>query len=684
MNSRTPALPLAVGWAGGHAAGVKARFTLVLFFLFAVIARAADWKVEHLNRADPLREGGPIPLRLAITNPGTAPVEGSIESRIEVAGSTVAVHRTPTLFLTPGRQVVPLLLPPAAAEEGVDRHVTVRFLVKGAVFPLGEFPLACEGGERFVVAHVKDDAPREDDGAFAQRMQFRAVQAAWPALPRGVNPGVGLDRGMVFEPDGGKYVFGSPRPEEDDAKLSRAERALRFRPFWMTTDDLPTSPLAYCAYDCVVLHRDALSSARSKQLEALAQWVDSGGRLLVLTAERKEKGIPVRSERAFAFLRRLSCDHARIAWTPTAEGTLPELAEGPRLLFTGCGRTAVAAAPEVLVDEALRDTLRHLTGSAEGYRVTPVLSVRISGEEERASELKLAIGSALLPDSPRPIPLEKILWIMAAFIVLAVLGDYLFLGWLRMRKCTWILFPALALAATTGTLAYAHRHMNSLEQRGVLRIVDLGLDGRILREVRFTAILPSRSRATREESQQALAREIPFVSSGTRFSGRWGSGNESVEMTGDLEGNLAATSRLQVSLRQWTPLLLWAYSPAGGPDDSGIQWEKWTPTPVNSYVPVDAIAALDPSGTYSFAFRDNYQNDEGVNFLARKLMAYARYYTRTGAFEFPYAGELLPRLPEFRAFERRRDVLLAIRRDGANITCYRKMVRVDRATASNP
>src|SRR4029434_1683161 len=104
---------------------------------------------------------------------------------------------------------------------------------------------------------------------------------------------------------------------------------------------------------------------------------DSGGRLLVLTAERKEKGIPVRSERALAFLRRLSCDHARIEWRRTAEGTLPELAEGPRLLFTGCGRTAVAAAPEVLVDEALRDTLRHLTGSAEGYRVTPALSVRI-------------------------------------------------------------------------------------------------------------------------------------------------------------------------------------------------------------------------------------------------------------------------------------------------------------------
>jgi hypothetical protein len=637
---------------------------LTILLFLATCVHAVDWKMEHLNAGDPIREGAPIPLRIRVHNPTGRPVEGVIESSVQSGGTVVVTHRTPAMVIASDLQVLSLLLPPVPGD--VDRKAMLRFVTKEGAIGLGVCQLSHEGGLRFVVAHILDGRPREMDQQFAQRLKVEEK----------------------LQPQRADQV------PNDEAMRPR----LRIRHLWMTPEDLPTHPLALLAYDCVVLHPQMLAAARERQLDALAQWVDAGGCLLLLGSPQT---ILAKSEVVVPFLRRLTRDdpHEAETFSSNDEERMRAWLGAPHWFRTGCGRVVSFPSAEAVTDGAMPEMMRHLLGGkVEG-------AARQNDYYNGGWMLSQMAPQVLLPDAPRPIRIRSIVWMMVAFIAVAALGDYLFLGWLRRRKYTWILFPLLAAGATAGMLAYAHQHMNSFEQRGTLRVVDLGCDGRVLRESRFIAVLPAQSREGWIEGEQALLsnpswsgvsrgneyqvysswssrRRIPYYAGANGFSeGEPSRGGSSPSM--QIEGNLSGASRMLVNYQQWTPCFFQSFSVGAKVDDSGLRWNTWQPTTATAVMP--DVPVLDPSGRYTFILcgkRTGVPLDSGtLEQLAALISNPELWHVQDDGLSGVSSGTFPPR---FSAPDSSTVLLCALRKDGPNLTCYRKLQRIAPATTSTP
>jgi hypothetical protein len=675
-----------------HLAAVRPTVTLLLLLLLAAPIRSADWKVQHLNSGDPIREDAPIPMRLAIVNPTNRPIEGRIDSVVKVGSKTVAHHLSQPVVLSPGPQTIPLLLPPAPGEAGLDRTATLNFVTPDSSILLGSFLLPFEDGLRFVTAHVKGDTIHDADFTFAQQFQFNVVPGATPIQPPGARNRVTFLEVTATQQQNQRILFGPSTPKKNIA----------FRPLWIAPSDLPTHPLALCAYDCLVLHPSALEEMRARQFEALAQWVDSGGRLLIFAASHPKSAPIANVDSVRAFLRRLSLDWPELTWDLSPSRKFLDLQNGERLFSAGCGRVAVFSDFESFTEDARLAAMKSLVGDVGGARMTNTPAAWPTG-----TELQTALTTRLLPDAPRPIAVSTIVSAMLGFIALATVADYFFLGWLRRRKYTWLLFPSLAAAATSIMLAVANRHMNALEQRGSLRVVDLGYDGRILREHRVTAILPTHAKAESFETRSALAAELVFAgweayNVWNRPNSRSAIANYQLNPQKDLiehlpanvEGSIPSTSRLHLALQQWTPKFIHSYIPGGGADDSQIHWAQWQPTSrpnpeadepmvvvsgsrVTSKrrsISPEQRTALDPSNRYTFLSFDPVAVAPGAGYVAPGRLEDVIYRCSPHRllFSLPPAGEFLPHL----ASDPRETILFAFRQDGPNITCYRKLYRI--------
>jgi hypothetical protein len=637
-----------------HLAGVNAALALLL--LLTSLASAEIWKVRHLNAAQPIREGNPISLQLEMVNPTTRPVEGRIESVVKIGSHTLVHHVSPPMVLAPGPQSVDLLLPPSDAVAGTIRTAELEFVNSaGTRVGLGIFPLPLpqEPGLRFIVAHVKSPPIREEDHEIMKRFD------------------------LAGEPSN---TVETPPPTSSSVRRMRsAVNTFTLRQCWLRPDHVAFQPIGLSAYDCLVLHPDAWEELRAKQLDAIAQWVDAGGRLLLFASRHAATPLPVNMEKLQPFLAKLSRDQPWMKWSATPGGALAEVENSPRLLAPGCGRAVVFSSPTAFASEGRSAVLAYLAGADKGEPQPTEAGTTIALESWRALEAMLPsdVMKSLLPDAPKPISVAVITSWMLGFVALAVLGDYWLLGRLRCRKYTWILFPVLTAGAAVGTLIYAQRHMNALEHRATLRVVDLGLDGRILRENRFVAILPAQTRMSREESQQAVLFDVEARSRHVLAGAYSGRGRIS---TMETEGSLAGTSILQVQLHQWTPVLLHSSSMHGGVDDSGIAWDQM-PAGMERYERNALRAAVRYVRNPGAAGATGDLRD-AVGGMSLLPLAPGLNFNAPGSGPFgrvpllpPSATDLIPHLNLPCHGDRDLCILIAIRRDGPNITCYRKIHR---------
>lgn len=695
MNSpRTRASRLDEHPAIRHPPRVIARLTLSLLFVLAGFASAQEWKARLLNAGDPIRSASPVPLRLEITNPTARPVEGRLESTVTLLEKPVLRHLSQPLVLVPGTQILSHMLPVIEGEPGSAREVTVRLLTSEAAFPLGTFPLRLRTERQMLVAQVSGDP------AVKTPLFFPAQ------LPPSSH---------IFET---LYGSGGRSP-------------FNFSSLWLGPDDLPTQPLALCAYDFVVLHPSALAGLRPRQCEALAQWVDSGGRLVLFVSPQPGAPSPARMDTLLPFLQRLAIDQPAAKWTELPPGQVAEITEVPRLFSAGCGRVALFASPAA-AESVGPAGLEFLAGASDAHGLYRSRSTADLTDVEKARRLQPSTAR-ILSNTARPLAISTIVWAMLAFVALAAVGDYLLLGWLRQRKYTWVLFPVLAAGATATMLVVAHRHMDSLEQRGVFRIVDLGLDGRVLREIRYTAIvapsthpgaLPAQHALLRPQSArnqfgsqqwQSFSGVIRTYDPGYRdlrlYQNRGGSGDFSSGDLGSIylptasaastsspalpagpgvEGNVLGDSQLHVTFEQWTPLFFESYA-LGGTDDSGIHWDTWSPIPDGPSFPGNnewlvqgepitpkERDALDPSGRYTFLSKWSYATSraDGLVTSGEAVQNLYQLSIRSGPLATTPPGNSLPPMIDPQLAQNDFVLILALRQDGQNLTCYRKLQRL--------
>ena len=312
--------------------------------------------------------------------------------------------------------------------------------------------------------------------------------------------------------------------------------ALHFFASSQSTRDLPDDPLSLCSYDMLLLSDGALEQLESAQMEAIVCWTEAGGCVCIDSADG---GL---TSRHVEFLKKLLQpeDAAQLMMDDGGQVRFTDGEIRVRAAHLGLGRTVLLPHSEDLSRlltprqvAGIRGFLWRVRGSKapragesmskphaglfpqepkqnqsfrrqkKGQRLpdekaspagAPVgrrqdLTQGWSSEwmSPQASSLVAACQLALMPDDIRMVPFGIITAILAGYVLAIGPVDYFVLGWLGLRKYTWIVFPLFTLAFTFLMVGVAHHYLATSETGRSLIVTDLVSEGHPVRstEVRL-------------------------------------------------------------------------------------------------------------------------------------------------------------------------------------------------------
>ena len=617
-----------------RAASRTAFIAAMLTLIFAHAAHAAPLKIElHALAAQP-RPEAPEWIDVRFDSASSRLLEGVLELTVVDDGARPFVYRTPELALTTGPRTMRLLLPPPHSARVMDRDVQARLVRKGGdAIELGKFTLhPGRRAERSLVLAVGRTGLRSGEG------------------------GAGLWQSLRVE----RFA-----PEKPAATMEGFATA----PVFIEPDDFFAEPLAYCAFDAVLLEPGAFAAMKQRPRDALGQWLAAGGSVCVFASDPLDAA-HIETLRAW-----LRADPAAPVPEFDADGRVQPLAEGAILARAGLGRLVVVTrAPE---GDADARGWRRAAAFLWQFRSAQADAIERDGKWQNAevpktndwqhtsryvrSHISEGITEALLPKSVRVIPLPLILAILVGFIATVGPVDYFVLGKLRARRFTWVVFPLISVAFTLVTMKLATHFLGTNTHHAALILTDLGADGRALRETRCELILPSRSQELVRDTQRAFAAPVPHDNE---------RGNPGMEF----DGQYPARYAFRAPLTQWKPRIVRVSSFGEGADDSGINWDAFQ---AGSGTPAEWAAAMSGERSDSFAFLIRGEHKVSIaGPLQGELLSHLTFtpaYNTVFARTEPAGIGPLDDLALLEREDAHHAVVIAMRREGSTIHAWRRL-----------
>lgn len=531
---------------------------LIVLQLLAAGARAADkLSADLIPLVFRARSGAPIPVDARFKWDGARILEGRLEMEFREGARVLGRYRSGDMALTTGEQRFRMLLPPLETPFS-DSQVEVRL--------------------KFVTA--KEMFEPDPSVLFMPTANERSLVMGWCGA-RVAAQAAGIEQTLLFE----RFA-----PTEDRRKLLTTS-VVRLYP-----EDLAAQPLAYTAFDIVVLTAEGFKEARERQLQALARWVKGGGSVCVFVAG----GLQPYHLWFLNELAESSSDSP--AFLSDSDGNLLPGQKKIARLHSGVGRSVVVTG-DIVADPGLnssmwREAVAHLwkmrgrqmravaqTGhwdasaipsaaeaaaaqfrqsqSPRSYR--PPGMNRYAGEASYATKAT-ALGGELLnqlmPRTVRLIPFSALLAILGLFLLVIGPVDYFVLGFFRRRRYTWVMFPATSIAFMIATVLMANHYLGQRDQRRALIVVDVDKDGSALRWNRYEMIFAARDMEAVTELKDALWAPLDFRSQSGDFYNYSGQGYNYQFQSDDSQGEtrlplydgvLPVHFRISESIRQWRP-----------------------------------------------------------------------------------------------------------------------------------
>ena len=487
---------------------------LLLLFALTAFARADSLRADFAPLTLRPRTNAPAIFDLTLHRAGAGLLEGALEITLESGGDVLLRQRTQDLALPAGAQSFRIItppLPPTHFNFGTDAHL--RFVTKKDAIDLGIFPVAAtsRAARNFVLAVCDTHAAGARDMALWQSLRLESF------LPSGAN----------------------------------TSNLIATAPAFLAPEDFPANPLAFFAFDAVLLDGDGFALLREKQLTALTRWVEAGGSLCVLPG-RGLKDEHVRFLNAFASAK------APAPFQITDTGEFVPISE-PRMRRAGLGHVVVSSRPaaETLVGDDWQRVaafLWKIRGASSpdffsGSRWSLPMDAGVSAKDSNAVRAALErYLQTLLPQNTHLISPRLIVLILAGFLIVVGPLDWFALGVVRRRRWTWIIFPLASAGFTALVIDAAGRALGHEDHRSALVITDVGPGGRVLRENRFELFFTARNVVSESEIRSAFAvlTTLGARDSGTRIAAM---NSEPVLFSGQIP--MRFTMRQQ--LRQWTP-----------------------------------------------------------------------------------------------------------------------------------
>jgi len=328
--------------------------------------------------------------------------------------------------------------------------------------------------------------------------------------------------------------------------------------------DMPVDPLSYCAFDLVLLSDGALARLNEDQLTGLQKWVRAGGSVCILPDAPMK---PMHLEWLRKLFEHGSENAANLTLASDGTLLVVDAQPDQSLLsHYGLGRAVLLPAVDNLQDKLEKPTLGRIVAflwkvrldqpvwqgelwtsltllemlkqqgvdaqvDERGVYVTDTAQSRILGFfgasevdgryyisaeqlqsvwgvndriRPRAEPLLSIAATALLPTDVEMVPTWVIGLILTGYVFAIGPVDYLLLGWLRLRKYTWVLFPIVTAFFTGLTVVIANAYMGSEDTGGQLIITDLVDDGLPARQSTLETLYYSAQTVARTDRKSAL------------------------------------------------------------------------------------------------------------------------------------------------------------------------------------
>ncbi len=513
----------------------------LLRFLFAIAllllpslssAAGPTLKAQLISLSQQGRTAAPFAVDLKMKWDGTQILEGVMQFEIRDAGRVVMNYRSGPMALTAGEQTFRLLLPALTqVTYGNQLEVSMEFVTSKQTLHLEP---------SYILMPTQDK---------------RSMVVAWCTSRQNLrNENFSIERSLRLE------TLVSTTISSDDY----SSRTLATSMSHIVPEDLPSTPLGYCAYDMVVLAVDGLNGLRERQAQALNRWVHAGGSVCIFaTGNLKSHQVDLLNALTDADAHELPFQanaEGRIAWMASNRGS------NIHWFHTGLGRTVIVngsagnefadstawrqvarflwktrgvasvdavsisklqgmIAPESVVETStptnviptLAETpIKQGTAGKIGKGFAPLPAPKTypysgvnvyqqpGSYNVQSTDLGSQLVNQLLPKTVRLIPFPVLATVLGLFVLAIGPLDYFVLGIFKRRRYTWVLFPVVTTGFTVLTVMMANHYLGQRDQRRSLIIVDVGKGGTVLRQNRYEMIFAGRNQTVTTDLKDAL------------------------------------------------------------------------------------------------------------------------------------------------------------------------------------
>ncbi|HEX6985775.1 MAG TPA: hypothetical protein VF170_10370, partial [Planctomycetaceae bacterium] len=543
--------------------------------------------MENALPVAPPRPGGPLYVAGELQWDRPDLLEGRLRFVLRNGPEVLtAVETDPVVVVAGGtrfRQLLPV--PDGVIQYGLS-EVEVTFTADDVEFELGAIPVKLpQLGEWMSVVLCAEAAPGAGLGD-AERL--RDEIALEKALSAEESKGAGDDFG---------------------AKTARVI---------LPAAEFPEQPLAYCAFDTLLLPGEGFTRLSGRQLEAVSAWVRAGGAVCVAVDGPLEK-------KQTEFLDGLFRDTFGGPFVRDDEGRLLEpegTTQGVFARRAGLGFAVVLFGP---IEEFRFDTPAWREAHARLWRLReeyvsdrkkdrPITAAMFRPEPPPASSdpnsapvyyaqdplrtdprfwsvpapsFGTAVVEALRPSAIRLMPGWAVVLILFGYAALVGPIDYLLLGRLRRRKWTWLTFPAVTVAVTWGVVAAADAFMSDNDHVRAVDIVDLDANGEPVRRTRLDLHFRGSSAPVLHELRRAYFARLDrtHFRSADQY-GQWvvvggaaqfvrQSSTDNDAPTGPYAGTLPSRYVVPQRIGKWTPQVNRTFEIAPEVEAPSINWAKY-------------------------------------------------------------------------------------------------------------
>ncbi|MEZ5328513.1 MAG: hypothetical protein R3F19_26010 [Verrucomicrobiales bacterium] len=347
-------------------------------------------------------------------------------------------------------------------------------------------------------------------------------------------------------------------------------------PAYLSIEKLPGTAARLAGYDAVSLYQ-GVNVLNDFQLTALSDWVRVGGGVLLRVSPAPEN-----LAKTVSFLKN------------THASSIPEFPlEKPALLACDLGRVLLVPMDFVpgKEEESLVRPKRQggpLKKGREPHPPSPVTTTLYGSEHTTRVDdfwmqkayvfprITTDTADLLAPSGLDLLPVRSIIFFLALFLLAAAPLDYFYLGLIRRRNLTWIVYPVAALICSWLVMRATEDRITE-KDNGMWEIITLGDDGTALRREEFRLLLTNRHTTVRFQGQNELQSMFPLHRYQTHFrNGRSDSKQlKDWSISGNYPTNYSSTARLA----RLTPAIEHTEAIFPKLDLPDIDWNEMSPWP---------------------------------------------------------------------------------------------------------